>query len=102
MRVLRFVIPFAVFAVLVVFLARGLYRDPREVPSPLIDKAAPSFTLPQLDARVYWQIHRGTIVRSDAVAAALRDESGRVQLKLRQRPELLSVSRLYAHLFKAM
>jgi DNA-binding LytR/AlgR family response regulator len=58
--------------------------------------------LPQLDARVYWQIHRGTIVRSDAVAAALRDESGRVQLKLRQRPELLSVSRLYAHLFKAM
>jgi DNA-binding LytR/AlgR family response regulator len=58
--------------------------------------------LPQLDARVYWQIHRGTVVRSDAVAAALRDDSGRVQLKLRERPELLSVSRLYAHLFKAM
>jgi cytochrome c biogenesis protein CcmG/thiol:disulfide interchange protein DsbE len=50
MRVLRFVIPLAVFVVLVVFLARGLYRDPREVPSPLIDKVAPSFTLPQLDA----------------------------------------------------
>jgi DNA-binding LytR/AlgR family response regulator len=58
--------------------------------------------LPQLDSRVYWQIHRGTVVRSDAVAAALRDESGRVQIKLRERPELLSVSRLYAHLFKAM
>jgi len=58
--------------------------------------------LAQLDPRIYWQIHRGTVVRSDAVAAALRDESGRVQLKLRERPELLSVSRLYAHLFKPM
>jgi DNA-binding LytR/AlgR family response regulator len=58
--------------------------------------------LPQLDPRVYWQIHRGTVVRCDAVAAALRDESGRMQLKLRQRPELLSVSRLHAHLFKPM
>jgi DNA-binding LytR/AlgR family response regulator len=58
--------------------------------------------LEQLDASVYWQIHRGTVVRSDAVAAAVRDENGRMQLKLRQRPELLSVSRLYAHLFKPM
>jgi len=58
--------------------------------------------LPQLDARLFWQVHRGTVVRADAIAAALRDESGRLQLKLRQRPELLNVSRLYAHQFKAM
>jgi DNA-binding LytR/AlgR family response regulator len=58
--------------------------------------------LPQLDARVFWQVHRSTVVRVDAIAAALRDESGHLQLKLRQRPELLSVSRLYAHQFKAM
>jgi len=58
--------------------------------------------LEQLDPAIYWQIHRGTVVRSDAVAAAMRDEDGRMQLKLRQRPELLSVSRLYAHLFKPM
>ena len=44
----RFLIPFGVFVVLVVFLAIGLTRDPREVPSPLIDKPAPPFTLVQL------------------------------------------------------
>lgn len=41
-------IPLALFAVLLVFLAIGLTRDPREVPSPLIDKPAPQFTLAQL------------------------------------------------------
>ena len=38
----------AVFAALVVLLAIGLRHDPREVPSPLIGKAAPSFELPLL------------------------------------------------------
>jgi cytochrome c-type biogenesis protein CcmF len=38
----RFLIPLAVFLVLVVFLAVGLNRDPREVPSPLVGKPAPS------------------------------------------------------------
>lgn len=41
-------IPFALFLVLVIFLAIGLTRDPREIPSPLIDKPAPAFSLPQL------------------------------------------------------
>jgi len=45
---LRFLIPLAVFVVLVVFLAIGLTRDPREVPSPLINKPAPAFQLAQL------------------------------------------------------
>jgi cytochrome c biogenesis protein CcmG/thiol:disulfide interchange protein DsbE len=36
------------FFVLVAFLAVGLKLDPREVPSPLIGKAAPVFELPQL------------------------------------------------------
>ena len=44
----RFLIPFGLFAVLVVFLAVGLTLDPREVPSPLIDKIAPPFELPTL------------------------------------------------------
>jgi len=46
---LRFLIPLAIFFVLVGFLARGLNLDPREVPSPLIDKPAPAFELTQLD-----------------------------------------------------
>jgi len=44
----RFLLPLAAFAVLVGFLAIGLTRDPRDVPSPLIGKPAPAFTLPQL------------------------------------------------------
>ena len=44
----RYVIPLAIFIVLVVFLAIGLGHDPHEVPSPLINKPAPAFQLPQL------------------------------------------------------
>ena len=44
----KFVLPLILFIVLIVFLAIGLTRDPREVPSPLIDKPAPAFALPLL------------------------------------------------------
>lgn len=44
----RYLIPLGIFLVLVVFLAIGLGRNPHEVPSPLINKAAPTFRLPQL------------------------------------------------------
>ena len=47
---LRFLIPLAIFFTLVGFLYAGLRLDPREVPSPLIDKPAPEFALTQLDA----------------------------------------------------
>lgn len=47
----RFLIPLALFAVLAVFLALGLTRDPREVPSPLVGKPAPDFSLPQLHVK---------------------------------------------------
>jgi cytochrome c biogenesis protein CcmG/thiol:disulfide interchange protein DsbE len=43
-------IPLVIFIVLVIFLAIGLTRDPREVPSPLINKPAPVFSLQQLHA----------------------------------------------------
>jgi cytochrome c biogenesis protein CcmG/thiol:disulfide interchange protein DsbE len=45
MKSLKFIVPLAVFALLAVFLAVGLTRDPREVPSPFIGKAAPAFKL---------------------------------------------------------
>lgn len=44
----RFIWPLVAFLVLAVFLYIGLGRDPREVPSPLIGKPAPVFTLPLL------------------------------------------------------
>lgn len=58
--------------------------------------------MPLLEPARFWQIHRSTVVRSDAIATAMRDEAGKLSLVLRGRPERLAVSRLYAHLFKAM
>jgi len=50
LKSLKFLVPLALFLVLAAFLARGLKLDPREVPSPLIGKPAPGFTLSRLDA----------------------------------------------------
>ena len=44
----RFLIPFGLFIVVVGFLAVGLTLNPRELPSPLVGKMAPEFSLPQL------------------------------------------------------
>ncbi|MFY8192196.1 MAG: DsbE family thiol:disulfide interchange protein [Limnohabitans sp.] len=44
----KFLIPLALFFGLVAFLAVGLKRDPREIPSPLVGKPAPAFSLPTL------------------------------------------------------
>ncbi|NMM13440.1 MAG: DsbE family thiol:disulfide interchange protein [Rhodoferax sp.] len=49
MRYLKFLLPLGVFLGLVAFLAAGLKLNPREVPSPLIDKPAPAFSLTQLE-----------------------------------------------------
>jgi cytochrome c biogenesis protein CcmG, thiol:disulfide interchange protein DsbE len=49
MKRLWFLIPLAAFFALAAILAVGLKRDPREVPSPLIDKPAPKFALARLD-----------------------------------------------------
>ena len=53
MKALRFLVPLALFLALAAFFAVGLTRDPRTVPSPFIDKPAPSFRLEQLgDSRL--------------------------------------------------
>ena len=44
----RYLLPLGIFLVLVVFLGVGLGLNPREIPSPLIDKPAPAFELVQL------------------------------------------------------
>jgi cytochrome c biogenesis protein CcmG, thiol:disulfide interchange protein DsbE len=45
----KLLIPLVGFLILTGFLFVGLWRDPREVPSPLIDKPAPQFSLAKLD-----------------------------------------------------
>lgn len=56
--------------------------------------------LPRLDPDRFWQIHRGTVVRVLDIAQARRDDTGRLQLRLRRRPEVLHVSRLYGGRFR--
>ena len=48
MKMLRWSLPLAIFLVIAGFLYVGLYRDPHAVPSPLIGKPAPQFSLVEL------------------------------------------------------
>lgn len=65
----RFVIPLVGFIALVALLAVGLGLNPREVPSPLIGKPAPDFSLPT--------VARGTAAGPDF---SPRDMAGKVWL----------------------
>ena len=58
--------------------------------------------IPQLDTQVFWQVHRSILVRASGITTVTRDEVGKLHLELAGRHEKLPVSRLYAHLFKAM
>lgn len=60
----RYLVPLGIFLVLVVFLGVGLGLNPRQVPSPLIDRLAPTFDLPQLhatDKRISPEALRGQV-----------------------------------------
>ena len=58
--------------------------------------------LSQLPSEKFRQVHRGTIVNLAAIEAAVRDESGRITLKLKDRRESLAVSRVFAEQFRQM
>jgi DNA-binding LytR/AlgR family response regulator len=55
-----------------------------------------------LDAEVFWQIHRSTLVNVGAIAAVTRDFRGQAHVKVKGRDDSLVVSRIYSHLFKQM
>lgn len=54
-----------------------------------------------LDANKFWQIHRSTIVNATAIENVTRDFRGQASVKIKGRPENLTVSRPFSHLFKA-
>ena len=56
--------------------------------------------MPRLDAEQFWQVHRSTIVNVDAIAAVTRDDTGKQRVQLQGHPEVLEVSRSFAHLFR--
>jgi len=55
-----------------------------------------------LDTQVFRQIHRSTIVNLKAVASIVRDDTGRGLLRLKNRPETLTVSQPFMVLFRTM
>ena len=56
----------------------------------------------ELDADLFWQIHRSTLVNTKAISGVTRDLRGRQLVSVRGHPEKLEVSRSYAGLFKGM
>jgi len=56
----------------------------------------------ELDPEKFWQIHRGTVVNARFIARVSRSLTGKGVVKLQNRPETLSVSNRYMHLFKQM
>ena len=55
-----------------------------------------------LDLDVFWQVHRGIVVRVSAIDRVRRDELGKSTLRLRGRDEALPVSAAFLHRFRGM
>ena len=55
-----------------------------------------------LDPDVFWQVHRGTVVRVAAIDRLRRDDLGKATLSLRGRTDALPVSPAFLHRFRGM
>jgi DNA-binding LytR/AlgR family response regulator len=56
----------------------------------------------ELDPKVFWQIHRSTLVNVKAIAGVQRDERGRQEVLIKGRSDRLAVSRSASQLFRGM
>jgi DNA-binding LytR/AlgR family response regulator len=56
----------------------------------------------ELDPERFWQVHRSTVVNTEAIAGVLREDAEKQFVLLKNRPERLAVSRQFTHLFKQM
>ena len=56
----------------------------------------------ELDPKVFWQIHRSTLVNVKAIAGVQRDERGRQEVLIKGRTDRLAVSRSASQLFRGM
>ena len=56
----------------------------------------------EIDPRLFWQIHRSTLVNVKAISGVVRDFRGRQIVSVKGHPEKLEVSRSYTGLFKGM
>ena len=56
----------------------------------------------ELDADLFWQVHRSTLVNTKYIAGVSRDLRGRQLVAVKGHPEKLEVSRSFTGLFKGM
>src|SRR5207237_1430347 len=56
----------------------------------------------EIDPKLFWQIHRGTLVNVNAIGGVTRDFGGHLRVRVKQRKETLPVSEPYLHLFRLM
>ena len=56
----------------------------------------------KLDPEHFWQVHRGVIVNVNAIRTIHRTFRGGLELRLKERNEVLPVSSAHAHLFKTV
>ncbi|HEY1090068.1 MAG TPA: LytTR family DNA-binding domain-containing protein [Burkholderiaceae bacterium] len=56
----------------------------------------------ELDPKIFWQVHRSTLVNVKAINGITRDFRGRQLVGVKGHNEKLEVSRSYTHLFKGM
>lgn len=54
----------------------------------------------KLDPRMFWQIHRGIVVNVSTIDTIYRSFRGALEVKLKNRSEVLPVSASHAHLFR--
>ena len=56
----------------------------------------------KLDPQVFWQVHRSIVVNVGAIDCIYRSFRGALEVKLKDRGELLPVSAAHAHLFREL
>jgi DNA-binding LytR/AlgR family response regulator len=56
----------------------------------------------EVDPKVFWQIHRSTLVNVKSISGVTRDFGGRLRVRVKQRKETLPVSEPYMHLFRQL
>jgi DNA-binding LytR/AlgR family response regulator len=78
------------------------WRDDKGEPREAVIRTALKELIPQLDASQFAQVHRSVVVNLRAVSHVTRGENETADIHLRERKEVLPVSRTYLHLFKQM
>lgn len=80
---------------------RIVVRQPPSGAGELLMRTSLRELLPRLPADRFWQIHRSVVVNAHAIERVSRHQQ-RLRVHLRQHPDMLDVSRMHAHLFKAL